>query len=235
MKILVFNPNTSAAVTARVAEAAAAVRHEGTDLVVRGAPHGPEVLESALDESRSVPWVLDAVEGANAGGFDAVVIAAFCDPGLDAAREISDIPVFGLEETTCAVAIMLGHRFGILTEQPHKVAVKQLHMRRLGLGERVASIRAIGMGVQAIATSPEQTLARGLAIGRQMADEDGVEVLILGCASMAGHAARLEAELGLPVLDPLTTTLKVAEALAGLGIRHSKRGLYKRPLPQLIR
>jgi allantoin racemase len=234
MKLLVFNPNTSPAVTARIAAAVERVRHADVEVIVRQAPHGPEVLESALDESRSVPYVVDAVTEANAHGFSAVIIAAFCDPGLDAAREVSEIPVFGLEETTCAIAMTLGHRFGILTEQPHKVAVKQHRMRRHGFEQRCASVRAIGMGVQAIAVDPDRVLTRGLAIARQMVEEDGAEVIVLGCASMAGHARLIEQELHVPVLDPLMTTLCVAEGLARIGVRHSKRGLYMTPVPQRI-
>ena len=235
MTILVFNPNTSSAVTARVAGAVAQVQRPGVTVEVAQAAHGPEALESALDESRSVPFVVEAVNDANARGLDAVVIAAFCDPGLDAAREISTVPVYGLEETTCAVAMTLGHQFGILTERPHKVPVKQHRMRRHGFGERCASVRAIGMGVQEIADDPERVFARGLAVARQMVDGDGAEVIVLGCASMAGQARRIEEALRVPVLDPLLTTLCVVEGLTRLGVRHSKRGVYMTPVPQRMR
>ena len=235
MKLLVLNPNTSSAVTTRIGAAVERLRQPDTDVTVAQLPHGPEVLESSYDEALAIPHVLEAVANANIQGFDAVIIAAFCDPGLDAAREISTIPVFGLEETTCAVALMLGNRFGILTEQPHKVAVKQAHIRTARPWQRFASVRPVGMGVQAIATDPERVKRVGLEVARRMVEEDGAEVIVMGCASMAGYAADLERALNVPVLDPIAVTLKVVEGLSAIGVRHSKRGLYATPVAQQVR
>jgi allantoin racemase len=60
-------------------------------------------------------------------------------------------------------------------------------------------------------------------------DEDGAEVLVLGCAGMVGYAEDVERELGIVVLDPTTIAFKVAEALAEAGVHHCKRGLYATP------
>jgi len=56
----------------------------------------------------------------------------------------------------------------------------------------------------------------------------------MGCASMAGYGDEIEELLHVPVLDPVAVTFKVAEGLAHLGIRHSKRGLYATPCVQKI-
>ena len=45
----------------------------------------------------------------------------------------------------------------------------------------------------------------------------------------------MEAALGVPVLDPVGVTFKVAEGLTELGVRHSKIGLYATPAPKAIR
>jgi len=234
MKILVLNPNTSAAVTDRIAAVVHRIARPETGVVVRQIAHGPPVLESAYDESVAVPHILDAVREANAAGFDAVVLAAFCDPGLEAVREISDIPVYGLEETTLAVALLLGNKFSILTEKPHKTAAKTQHVRKHGLESRFASVRAIGMGVAEIAVDPERVKHAGLEIARRMIEDDGAEVIVMGCASMAGYSEDLERELGVPVLDPVAVTFKVVEALSDIGIRHSKVGLYATPERQAM-
>jgi len=232
LRILVLNPNTSATVTARIASAVTAVARPETDVTVAQVEHGPEALESYYDEALAAPYVLGAVEDANRQGYDAVIIAAFCDPALEAAREISSVPVFLLEETTLAVALMLGNRFGILTEKPHKVSVKRQHVRKHGLESRLASIRSLNMGVIEIATDPERAIRAGVEIGRRMVEEDGAEVIILGCAGLAGHAAEFERELGVPILDPMTVAFKVVEALVEIGVHHSKVGLYATPAPQ---
>ena len=151
MKILVLNPNTSQAVTDRIAGVVQRIARPDTEAVVAQIPHGPEVLESYYDESLATPYVLQAVKEAAGQGFDAVIIAAFCDPGLEAVKEISTIPVYALEETAFSVALLLGNKFGILTEKKHKVAVKQQHVRKHGLESRFASVRPLNMGVAEIA------------------------------------------------------------------------------------
>jgi allantoin racemase len=232
MKVLVLNPNTSAAVTDRIAGVVRRVARPDTEAVVMQIPHGPEVLESYYDEAIAAPYILQAVQDAAGQGFDAIIVAAFCDPGLEAVREISTIPVYALEETTFAVALLLGNKFGILTEKKHKVAVKQQHVRKHGLDSRFAGVRPLNMGVAEIACEPDRVKQTGTEVARRLVEEDGAEVIIMGCASMAGYSADLERELGVPVLDPIAVTLKVVEGLTEIGIRHSKLGLYALPAPQ---
>ena len=234
MKILVLNPNTSEAVTARIAAVVRKIARPETQAVVTRIARGPEALESHYDESVAAPFILEAVKQANRDGFDAVVIAAFCDPALEAAREISAIPVYGLEEAAFSVALLLGNKFGILTERKHKVAVKQQHVRKHGLESRFASVRPLGMGVTEIAADPDKVRLAGIEICRRMVEEDGAEVIIMGCASMAGFSEDLESAVGVPIIDPVAVTFKLAEALTEIGVRHSKIGLYAAPAPQKL-
>jgi allantoin racemase len=46
---------------------------------------------------------------------------------------------------------------------------------------------------------------------------------------MAGYAKELEATLGVPVLDPSTVALKVAEVMVDLRLKPSKSGLFAHP------
>ena len=45
---------------------------------------------------------------------DAFVIACFSDPGLHAAREATDTPVFGIAQCGMLAALARGERFGIV-------------------------------------------------------------------------------------------------------------------------
>ena len=234
MKIFVLNPNTSNLITEKVAAVIKTVARPETQFVVTQIPHGPESLESYYDESLAAPYILEAINQANLQGFDAVILAAFCDPALEAAKEISKIPVYGIEETAFSTALLLGNKFGILTEKKHKEAVKVQHIRKHGLEQRFAGVRALNMGVLEIASDPALVKERGIAICRQMVEEDGAEVIILGCASMAGYNAEMEAELGVPILDPVAVAFKIVEGLTEIGIHHSKIGLYATPAPKKI-
>jgi len=234
MKIMVLNPNTSAVITERISGVVHALARPETQVQVMSIPHGPEALESFYDEALAVPYALEVVKEAEAQGYDAVVLAAFCDPGIEALKEISSIPVYGLEEASFSVALLLGNRFGILTEKKSKEAVKAREVRKHGLESRFASVRALNMGVLEIAADPQRAKQTAIGLARRMMEEDGAEVIIMGCASMAGYSQDLERELNIPILDPVAVTFKLAEGLGELGLRHSKVGLYSKPLPKKI-
>ena len=47
---------------------------------------------------------------------------------------------------------------------------------------------------------------------------------------MADLAASLSEEFGVPVIDGVTAAVVLAEGLAAIGLKTSKRGMYARPL-----
>ncbi|MBC8445951.1 MAG: aspartate/glutamate racemase family protein [Chloroflexi bacterium] len=232
MRILIINPNTSEHMTAKIRTVAEATRRNDCKVTVICPAHGPVTIESSYDEAYAIAPTIDLVRQANQENYDAIILACFCDVGVEAAKEISSIPVFGLEETTLSAALLLGAKFGILTEKRPRVAMKELHVRRHGLLKRMASIRPLELSVAELDADPERTKATGMALARRMVEEDGAEVIIMGCAAMAGYSDELERELQVPVLDPLKVTLKVAEALVDMGLSHSRVGLYAPPTPK---
>jgi allantoin racemase len=232
MKILVLNPNASEMVTKKIEKAVMAVARKDVEVTVDRLEHGPEVLESYYDEALATPYILKKVKEANRDGYDAIIIAAFCDPGIEALKEISDVPVYGTAETTFSVALLLGNKFSILTEKKHKESVKIHQVRKMGLENRFAGVRALGMGVVEIGEEEEKVKMRGIEAARQMIEQDKAEVIIMGCASMAGYSREMEKILGVPILDPVTITYKVVEGLTELRIKHSKIGLFATPSEQ---
>ena len=65
-----------------------------------------------------------------------------------------------------------------------------------------------------------------LAAARAAIREDGAEVIVLGCAGLAGLDKRLEKRLGAPVLDGVVCALIIAVGLAKYGAGISKIGRY---------
>jgi allantoin racemase len=61
-------------------------------------------------------------------------------------------------------------------------------------------------------------------------EEDGAHVIVLGRTGLAEQVkvGLSQAGYGAPVIDPTSTALKVAEALTGAGLAHSKR-TYPQP------
>ncbi len=230
-RIKIINLNTTKNMTEKMKEAADSVKDEGTTVEAVTPEHGPVTIESSYDEAYAIPPVLDIVEETGEE-IDAILLGCFCDAGVPAAREITDIPVIAMEEATLSIALTLGNKFGIMTEQKPRVAMKELHIRRAGLTERLAAIRPLGLSVADMDENPEKTKEEGIKLAKKMVEEDGAEVLIMGCAAMAGYNDEVEAKAGVPVLDPTKTSFKVAELAADLGITHSKVGLYHPPSPK---
>ncbi|HSK39222.1 MAG TPA: aspartate/glutamate racemase family protein [Arenibaculum sp.] len=73
------------------------------------------------------------------------------------------------------------------------------------------------------------TMTDGIA---EAVARDRAEVIVLGCAGMAGLCRWLTGEFGLPVVDGVTAAVKLVEGLVGLGLRTSKAGAYAPPLPK---
>ena len=229
MRILVINPNSSKEITESMAAVLDEVRRPDTQLTVVGTESAPVSIQSARDGALAAPPMLEIIERANRDEVDAIIIACFSDPGLEAAKEVSSALVLGIEETSVHVAAMLGHKYTILTPLKTRIASKEQDVRRFRAEAACASVRALGMTVLETESDPQRTKQRIFEVARAAMEEDGAEVMILGCAGMAGYAADVERELGIVVLDPTSLTLKVAEALVDLKVRHCKHGLFALP------
>ena len=67
-------------------------------------------------------------------------------------------------------------------------------------------------------------------------EQDGADVLVLGCMSMAflpGICEDLGRRVGVPVVNPVIAALKTAEALVAMKLSHSKAA-WPPPKPQEI-
>ena len=228
MKITVINPNTSREMTEHLEKELMKIKREETELEVTCPDKGPITIESAYDEALAIPPTLELVKKANKDS-DAVILACFSDPGLEAAKEISDIPVVGIEESTFHLAAMLGNKFTILTTLKERIAAKEREVERFGMESSFASVRALEMTVAETDAKPEKTKKRIAEVAKSAMEEDGAEVFLLGCAGMAGYGKRVEEELGAVVLDPSSVALKMAEALVDGGYSQSKVGFFAYP------
>jgi len=229
MRIFVINPNTSVSMTDHIRRELEKIKRPDTELTVVCPKRGPISIESAYDEALAQPPTLELVRQANEEGYDAVILACFSDPALDAAKEISDILVVGIEECTMHIAAMLGHKFSITTAFRNRVPTREIHNRLRGTESAYASTLVLNMSVLEMDADPAKAKARILEAAREAVEQEGTEVIILGCAGLAGYAEDVERELGVVVLDPTAVALKVTEALVDLGLRHSKVGRFAKP------
>ncbi len=213
-RVLVINPNSSEAVTAGIEAAMAPLRTaEGPAIDCVTLAEGPPGIETQVQVDGVVAPLLALIRREPAAAY---VIACFSDPGLRAAREVAEGPVFGISESAMARALSLGERFGILAILPASVGRHRRYVRSLGLEARFADSLPIGRGVAELADA-DATLTALAETGRRLRDDKGAEVLILGCAGMAGQRGALEAELGLPVVEPCQAAAAAAVSAVRLG------------------
>jgi allantoin racemase len=230
LRIAIVNPNTSAAMTRTIADAAAKAAGPGTTIHAVGSEFGPASIEGPYDDAFAVPGLMMRIAQAEADGADAHVIACFDDTGLDAARALAHAPVVGIGEAAFHVASLIAHRFTVITTLARSVPVIEDNLRRYGLDRRCARVRAADVPVLALADPASNAHARiGEEIKRAL-DDDGADAIVLGCAGMADLAAALADEFSLPVVDGVAAAVTLAESLGALGLKTSKRGGYAPPL-----
>jgi allantoin racemase len=229
MKILVINPNTTAEMTRQIERAMNAVKRIDTVLEVMNPPVGPAALASGYDEVIAGYELVKIVQAARHQGYDAIIIACYSDPGIIAAKELCDFPVVGIAEATMHMACMLGRKFTVLTTSKARVPSKEAYVLHNGLDSRLASVRPLGVTVVETSHEVQKTKDAILAVARRAIEEDGAEVIILGCAGMTGYAQELEEKLGVPVLDPNVVALKMAETMVDLQLKPSRIGFFAHP------
>jgi Asp/Glu/hydantoin racemase len=197
-EILVINPNSSASVTqsmqACLGLLRASTRHNIRCTELSKSPPG---IETDAHVAQVIPNVIEAVETAQA---DAFVLACFSDPGIRTVRKTTTRPVIGIAEAAYLAALGLGDRFGIISLGQSSIDRHLRYLTALSLEKRMAGDRSIDMTVV-------ETVSR---TGRMLRDQDGADVLILGCAGLGGYRQAMEETLGIPVIDPVQAGVALA-------------------------
>jgi allantoin racemase len=226
----IVNPNTTAAMTATIAKAAAAVARTDTRIRAVEPTFGPPSIEGAYDDAFAVPGLLARIAEGEGEGAAAHVIACFDDTGLDAARALAKAPVVGIGEAGFHLATMVAHRFAVVTTLSRSVPVIENNLLRYGLERRCARVRASDVPVLALEDPASAARAKIAGEISCALEQDGADAIVLGCAGMADLAAALTQQFGVPVIDGVAAAVMLAEGLAALGLKTSKRGGFAPPL-----
>jgi allantoin racemase len=155
-----------------------------------------------------------------ASDYDAVVIGCFYDVGLREAREVSGRAIVTAPcQSATAIASTLGNTFSVLVGRRKWIPKMRENIHLYGHGHALASMRLLELGVHDFQANHELTCDRLLSAGRQAVQEDGAEVIVLGCTAEYGFREEMQAELGVPVIDAVTAPFKLAELLAETAAR----------------
>lgn len=147
--------------------------------------------------------------------YDGIVIGCFYDVGLREAREVSRRAIVTAPcESSLVFASHLGNSFSILVGRRKWIPKMKENVHTYGYGHRLASMRPLGMGVYDFQADREKTARAMMEQGKKAIEEDGAEVLILGCTIEFGFHEKMQQALGVPVIDAVLAPFKLAELLS---------------------
>lgn len=230
MRIKVINPNTTAAMTAKIGEAARLVAAPGTEILAVNPAAGPVSIESHYDEAVSVLGVLEEIHEGEREGVDGYVIACFGDPGLLPAREIATGPVVGIAEAAMHAASFIATGFSVVTTLTRTCVIAEHLVERYGMHPFCRKVRGTDVPVldlEQIGTAALETI---VAECRRAVAEDRCGAIVLGCAGMADLVAAVQWAVGVPVIDGVAAAVVQVEGLVRLGLGTSKHGDLGWPL-----
>ena len=218
--LIVINPNSSQTVTEAIDLAINPLRRFGTPIRCLTLAGGPRGIESQKQADLTIAPMLDlAAAQTDAAGY---VIACFGDPGLYALRDQTPLPVVGIQQAAVMTALTLGQPFGLIAILPNSIPRHMRTLGAMGVFERLAGDRALGLTVADLADE-SRTLPAMIATGCKLRDRDGANVLIMGCAGMARYREALETATGLPVIEPCQAAVSMALCHIELELSHKAK------------
>jgi allantoin racemase len=219
----------------------------GTEVAVFGLSPGRAIADQyRYLEYLDTGEVLDNGLRAEKEGYDAFLIGNVFEPGLHALREVLNIPVLGLAESSVHLACLMGASFSVVNVNPKFTRRVTENIASTGLGSRMVSI-------------DEMTVERGRVLDRAFEDATvcaevvsqfsdaarqgiakGAETVIPAggiVMTILAHA-NVHAVDGVPIVNGLIALLKMAEMavqIRGLtGAFTSKRMMYAPPTGSLL-
>ncbi len=227
-RILLINPNISQSVSDLIRSEAERSASPGTSIEVLTAPFGVAYIETRF-EAMIGAYATAELVAQHHTRFDAVVVAAFGDPGLPALREVLECPVTGLTEAALASACLLGNRFSIVAISQRIRAWYRETVQSYGLEGRLASIRGLDEPLQDIGNVQGNQGERLVALAERCVAEDGADVIVLAGAPLAGLARSLRGRLPVPMVDGVSSAVRHAESLVALQPGTARGGSYAPP------
>jgi len=207
MRIVLVNPNTSTETTAAmvaIAEETAARRVQIQGVTARfGAPLITEPAALAIAAEAVVALAPALTEA------DAVIVAAFGDPGLDALRGLLSCPVTGIAEAGMNEAAAGGRRFAVVTTTPDLCDRIAATAARHGHGAFAGTWTT--PGDPAALTADADALVRALgAACRAAICEGGAEAVVIGGGPLARASRALAGTLPVPLIEPVPAAVHLS-------------------------
>ena len=226
MKLLLYNPNTSESITNTLYDTAKLVVSEGTTLVPMTAKKGFPYISTKVEAQITGTLVLEKIAEIHSQ-YDAIIIAAFGDPGLIPAKTLFNLPIIGLGEASMLSACLFGKKFSIISFTNAMASWYEESVEVLGLQSRYAGFRAIdgvNLTIDKIQTLQKKSLIESAKLAINI---DGGEVVIFAGAPLSGFKKIVQKEISVPVIDCAEAAVKQAETAVVM----NQNTIYKHKLP----
>ncbi|RQR46600.1 Asp/Glu/hydantoin racemase [Burkholderia sp. Bp9140] len=233
MRILVVNVNTTESITDAIAAQAQAAASPGTEIVGLTPRFGAESVEGNFESYLAAIAVMDRVLSYDEP-YDAVIQAGYGEHGREGLQELLTVPVVDITEAAASVAMLLGHRYSVVTTLDRTVPLIEDRLKLAGLDARCASVRASGLAVLELEADPARAIESIVGQAQRAVKDDHAEVICLGCGGMAGLDRQIEECTGVPVVDGVSAAVALAESLVRLKLKTSKIRTYAPPRPKRI-
>ncbi len=213
MRLLLVNPNTSTAATDAFVGLARAAAGPGTSITGVSGAFGARLMRTAAETAIGSHAALEAI-AAHVDGHDAVIVAAFGDYGVSAARALFDVPVIGIADAAFGALRLSGARFAILTVAAPVLAALAQTVADNGLAAKLTGLHV----PDAAPGDPNYGAAAAAAIAALIARDRPDAVLAVG-PPLAEVMGELRAAAGVPVIEGVACAVVLAEAMVKLGFR----------------
>lgn len=188
---------------------------------------GPVSIESEYDEALALPGIIKQVVIAESERMDAIIINCASDPGIDAAREVASIPVIGPAQAAFSLSTMLAQKFSVIAILERDIPDLDRMFRVYGILDRIASVRVMNIPVLDLFKDRNKAIDAMTKAALLALKEDRAEAITFDCTGLTGIVDDVKSNLSkegfdVPVIEPVASSLKLAETLVDLGISHSK-------------
>lgn len=227
LRIAIIAPVNTSQFNDLLLKAVAPVLPPDVDVSVHNIDQGHDCIQNRKDWLENGFPVVKLAKALQDDGFDGIWLSDFDMCGVEAAREVIDIPIIGGFPTSAFTALGLSQRFGILTILPSTLAMQQGHVLTYGQSENFAGIAPIDCPVDQL-SNVDVVVAKSFPVALKLINERGAQSLLLGCTGFVGVAEKLSVLLSealqayVPVIDPNQAGIGYLISLVRMGIRPSR-------------
>lgn len=187
---------------------------------------GSTSIESFYDEAINAPYILEKILNVEKS-YDAIVIDCFGDPALESAREISKIPIIGVNEASTHLAAQISTRFSIINVLPEIEDLIRKILSKNGLLPNLASIVTIDIPVLSLEKDKITTIEKMVKMIEKSVSHDGAQAIVFGCTGMSSLLKEVKIRLNkegidIPLIEPLRVGVFTAVSWILMDISPSK-------------